>query len=186
MQRIARYALLSLSMLALRAEDPAPAAVPRHVLSNQGIVTLAEAGYDEDFLIDLIQCKQTRFDTTVEGLAYLAKHAISERIVRYMILSQNKVDSPTLTAPAATEPAPMVVVPARIVQAVVVPSPAAKLAGTAVKTVEPQPKGMFVLMEKHLFKNRWYVVSPDVSDRRSSAANKSVKAAARLSLHHKE
>jgi len=163
MQRIARYALLGVSLVALRADDPA---VPRHVLSNQGIVTLAEAGYDEDFLIDLIQCKQTRFDTTVEGLAYLAKHAVSERIVRYMILSQNKVDGPTLAAPAAAEVAPLVAVPARVVrQAVVVPS-----GGTAVKTAEPQPKGVFVVMEKHLFKNRWYLINPNsmpaVSDRR--------------------
>src|SRR5215467_1320297 len=100
MKPIAKYLLLSFSMMALYAEEGATPALPRQVLSNQGIVTLAEAGYDEEFLIDLIQCKQTRFDTTVEGLAFLARHAISERIVRFMIASENKSAGPSLTAPA--------------------------------------------------------------------------------------
>src|SRR5581483_11303966 len=100
MKQIAKYLFLTVSIFALYAEENGPKAnfqtdvvesvLPRHILSNQGIVMLSDAGYDEDFLIDVIQCKQTRFDTTVEGLTYLAKHGISERIIRFMIDNESK------------------------------------------------------------------------------------------------
>ena len=77
-----------------------------------------------------------------------------------MILSQNKSDGPALTVPA--EAAPMVAVPARLVrQTMVVPRSAAAIGGTEVKTAEPPAKGTFVVVDKHLFRNRWYVVTPD-------------------------
>src|SRR5690242_10197283 len=93
MTRMARCALLGIFVLTLWASEEADStvkALPRHVLTNEGIVALAEAGYDEAFLIDLILYKQTRFDTTVEGLTFLADNGISKRIVRYMIANENK------------------------------------------------------------------------------------------------
>src|SRR5690348_9750163 len=105
MKRISNYALLTVSTLTLFAAEKTPAPplfevetveriLPRNVLSNQGIVMLADAGYDEDFLIDLIRLKQTRFDTTVEGLMLLANHGVSERIIRFMLANENKPAAP--------------------------------------------------------------------------------------------
>jgi len=87
--------------------------IPRHVLSNEGIVQLSEAGYDQNFLVNLIQQKQTRFDTSVEGLAFLAEHGIPENIVRFMIANENKPAAVTVSAEPAAAP---IMVPLRVVK----------------------------------------------------------------------
>jgi hypothetical protein len=138
-----------LTLYAQEKETP----LPRHLLTNQGIVALAEAGYDEDFLIDLIQCKETRFDTTVEGLAFLAKHGISERIVRVMIDNEKKPASGASIAP----PQPAHVAPAQVVAATMV-------AGSQVQAVSvpptPAPSAPYVVVKRHWFRSRWYIVNP--------------------------
>jgi hypothetical protein len=67
-----------------QADPPAPPLrIPqKNLITNEGLVTLARAGYDEDFLIDLMRIKRCHFDTSVEGLAYLAGQGISERLVK--------------------------------------------------------------------------------------------------------
>ena len=55
---------------------------PKNALTNEGLVTLAQVGYDEDFILDLMRQKNCRFDTSVEGLAYMATHGLTERIVK--------------------------------------------------------------------------------------------------------
>jgi len=58
-------------------------------INNEGLVVLARAGYNEKFLLDLIRTRDTRFDTSVEGLVYFARQGLSERIVR-AILEQER------------------------------------------------------------------------------------------------
>jgi hypothetical protein len=55
---------------------------PRNALTNEGLVILAEAGYDEDFILELMRIKNPSFDTSVEGLAFMARHGLTERIIR--------------------------------------------------------------------------------------------------------
>lgn len=57
----------------------------RHPLTNAGVLTLARAGYSEEFLLEQIQRGPVRFDVTVEALANLAESGLSERLVRAMI-----------------------------------------------------------------------------------------------------
>jgi hypothetical protein len=57
-------------------------------LSNQDIVTLAGAGFSEEFIVDAIGMSRTRFDLTAPALAELAKHAVSEHIIRVMMEQQ--------------------------------------------------------------------------------------------------
>ncbi|MCC6294856.1 MAG: hypothetical protein IT164_19550 [Bryobacterales bacterium] len=57
----------------------------RNLLTNEGLVRLAEAGYDEVFLMDLIRRKTARFDTSVEGLTYLMKAGLSQQLVRAVL-----------------------------------------------------------------------------------------------------
>lgn len=68
-----RTLLLVSASIAFAASEP---------LTNQGLVQLAEAGYSEAFLLDLIQTRPTRFDTSVGGLVYLAKQGLSEKLLR--------------------------------------------------------------------------------------------------------
>ena len=68
-----RMLLLLSTSVAFAASEP---------ITNQGLVQLAEAGYSEAFLLDLIQTRPTRFDTTVGGLVYLAKQGLSEKLLR--------------------------------------------------------------------------------------------------------
>lgn len=56
------------------ASEVWPQTVPltQNCLTNQDIVTLAKAGFSEDFVIDLIGMSRTQFDLSASGLAELA------------------------------------------------------------------------------------------------------------------
>jgi hypothetical protein len=56
----------------------------REVLTNSSIITLAAAGFNEAFLIELIMKSTTRFDTSADGIASLAQEGITERVIRAM------------------------------------------------------------------------------------------------------
>lgn len=73
----------------------APAAASpllRNVLTNEGIATMAQAGYTERFITDMIHRKQTKFDVSPAGLAWLAQMGLTERIVRAMVANERKED----------------------------------------------------------------------------------------------
>jgi len=53
----------------------------RDMLTNRDVITLANAGLSEQFIIQVVNTSRTRFDTTAEGLADLAKHGITEPIL---------------------------------------------------------------------------------------------------------
>jgi hypothetical protein len=184
MKSILRLITISAALLPLFAgDDPLPRysinvngnKPPRNVLSNEGIVLLSDAGYDEDFLADIIVHKQTVFDTTVEGSTYLANHGISERIIRFMIANERKSAGPVVMAVA---PVAQTVVRGRVVQQkVLVPEngayrqPVAQPAAYsgAVYTMAPaqsaypsQPPvaASYAIVEGHWYGDRWYIVNP--------------------------
>ena len=111
MQAIIRWSLaLGIGILgtvpAVAQSSPAMApAVPlsglgRNVLTNQGVALLARSGYSEGFIIDMIFHKETQFDVSAEGLAWLAKQGLTERIVRAMVANERKEQS-TAIVPAS-------------------------------------------------------------------------------------
>jgi hypothetical protein len=69
-------------------------ALTQNQITNRDIVTLAKAGFNEDFILDFISMSRTRFDTSVSGLADLAKEGLSERLIRAML-------APPAPSPAA-------------------------------------------------------------------------------------
>ena len=81
--------ILSLSILVIvplfAADEVTPFKLPPNILTNQGVVLLLDAGYGEDFLVDLIRTRPSRFDTSAEGLAYLAQHGLCEHVVRFIV-----------------------------------------------------------------------------------------------------
>ena len=75
----------------------------RHLLTNEGIIQLAKAGFDELFIIERIKTSRTRFDTSVEGLVALKQAALSEDLIRTMALEDRRVyPTPLASAPAAS------------------------------------------------------------------------------------
>ena len=56
----------------------------RNVLTNSDIVTLANAGFSEAFILQLVTTSTTKFDMTTDALANLAKNGITEMIIRGM------------------------------------------------------------------------------------------------------
>jgi hypothetical protein len=86
-------------------------------LTNQDVVVLARAGFNERFLIDLIGTSHTHFDTSPKGLAELAKQGLTERLVRAMLAAGQVPLQPTAVpavpgAPPA-QPALFLTVPQR-------------------------------------------------------------------------
>ena len=89
-----RIELLAISASLLLSSSVALAASggQDRLLNNEGLVVLAHAGYNERFLVELIQSQPGRFDTSVEGLVYLAKQGISEKLVRLVIAEQKAAE----------------------------------------------------------------------------------------------
>ncbi len=79
----------------------------RAILTNDGVAILVRAGYSDQFILELIYQKQTRFDTSPEALAALAESGLSPRLVRYMIANPQKEPLPEPVypqPPVYTEP----------------------------------------------------------------------------------
>jgi hypothetical protein len=89
------------------AAEPESIALPRHVLTNDGLIVLARAGLGDGLLVDLVKHKRTQFDTSAEALAQLARQGLSESVIRAVVEKQEQVQlrKPKLTiAPSAGEP----------------------------------------------------------------------------------
>jgi hypothetical protein len=90
----------------------------RSVLSNHDVVTLAKAGFDENFLVNLIVNSRTHFDTSPDALAALAEQGLTQRIVEVMmnpVAAGTPAGAPVPPAAAAAKPVrPSKVSPARL------------------------------------------------------------------------
>src|SRR5580704_7024588 len=91
--------LLTASLAA--AQQYSVAQLKQQPLTNESVVTLAKAGFDELFILQLIHNSRTNFDTSVPGLVVLKQAGVSEDLIRSMAMPQ---PSPP-AAPAATTPA---------------------------------------------------------------------------------
>jgi len=81
----------------------AQVALSQNALTNKDVVTLAKAGFNEEFIIDTMAMSRTRFDVSVNSLAELAKEGITERLIRCMMAA---AAPPTASASAALPVAP--------------------------------------------------------------------------------
>jgi hypothetical protein len=96
-------------------------ALERQTLTNEGVVDLAKAGFSEAFILDLVQFKRTRFDTSVDGLTFLAKKGLSERVIRAIVANSDKPEAGG-TIPPQT-PAGMQILPYYSYNSGYLPSP---------------------------------------------------------------
>jgi len=57
----------------------------RDVMTNEGVVLLSDAGFSDAFVVEKMLLSRTRFDTSVEGLAYLLRNGISQELVQFIM-----------------------------------------------------------------------------------------------------
>jgi hypothetical protein len=84
---------LAASALRLSAQEFTITTLSRHVLTNEGVILLAKAGFDELFIIERIRTSRTRFDTSVDGLVALKQAGVSEDLIRVMALEDQHKDA---------------------------------------------------------------------------------------------
>jgi hypothetical protein len=73
-------------------------------LTNENVVTLAKAGFDELFISQLIHSSRTNFDTSVQGLVVLKQAGVSEDLIRLMAMPQSSPPAAPAAAAAAKAP----------------------------------------------------------------------------------
>jgi len=73
------------------AAEPETMALPRHILTNDGLIVLARAGVGDSLLMDLVRHKRTHFDTSADALALLARQGLSENVLRAVVEKQEQV-----------------------------------------------------------------------------------------------
>jgi hypothetical protein len=62
------------------------APISREIITNESVVTLANAGFSDAFIVEkILTSNRTRFDTSAEGLAYLRMNAIPEDLVQFIV-----------------------------------------------------------------------------------------------------
>ncbi len=106
-KEIVALALLAFGSLAeAQSTVPTPEFLTNSILTNSTIVTLAAAGFNEDFLMKLILKGPTGFDTTENGLASLAKQGINQRIIRAMVQASSRTTDSSPSETNAIRPAP--------------------------------------------------------------------------------
>jgi len=90
-----------LTTLSAAAQQYTVAQMAHQPLNNDSVVTLAKAGFDERFILELIRSSRTNFDTSVEGLVAMKRAGVSEDLIRMMAMPQA---SPPAAAAAAEAP----------------------------------------------------------------------------------
>jgi len=100
-----RPLLMFAFLLGLAGAARAQGGLLENTLTNHDIVVLAQAGFTESFIADLIAVSRTRFDTSVNGLAEMAKEGLNERLIRVIVraAASAPADKPAVpsAAPAA-------------------------------------------------------------------------------------
>jgi hypothetical protein len=76
--------LLLAILLPAAAQDFTVRVLARHPLTNEGVATLAKAGFDELFIVERINTSRTHFDTSVEGMVALKQAGVSEDLISLM------------------------------------------------------------------------------------------------------
>lgn len=59
-------------------------------LTNEGVIALARAGFDELFVAERIAGGRVRFDISVEGLVALKKAGVTEDLIRRMVATEER------------------------------------------------------------------------------------------------
>jgi len=75
------FMVIALLAAACNGQDAGPSG---NVLTNRDVMTLAEAGFGQAFIIEIIDTSRTEFDTTADAIVELKKNGVKEDIIRAM------------------------------------------------------------------------------------------------------
>jgi hypothetical protein len=134
------------------AQEYAANAISRHILTNEGVVALAKAGFDEYFIVERIRTSRTKLDATVQGLISLKDAGLSEDLIREVALQDRRnylAERWSYTAPPESPNSSLT-------------NPLSNPSGNpAASTTPAAPAGSSkVMVEKHWWGFHWVRVSP--------------------------
>ena len=90
-------------ILPVLAQEFAVTALSQHILTNDGVITLAKAGFDELFIVERIRTSRTRFDMSVEGMVSLKGAGVTEDLIDLMALQDRRNRQAALAAAEASQ-----------------------------------------------------------------------------------
>lgn len=93
---------LFLAIASATAQQFTTTTLAHQPLTNENIVTLAKAGFDELFILQLVRTSRTNFDLSVEGLVGLKQAGVSEELIRLMAMPQPSQPAAPAAAAAPT------------------------------------------------------------------------------------
>jgi hypothetical protein len=82
------------------AQDCSATALSRRILTNESVVTLAKAGFDELFIVERIRTSRTRFDMSVDGMVSLRAAGVNEDLIGLMAVRDRRNRQAALSAAA--------------------------------------------------------------------------------------
>jgi hypothetical protein len=95
--------LMAIALCAI-ASTAQEAGGSRTALTNRDVETLADAGFSEDFIVEMIGASRPGFDITAAGVADLKKHGVNENVIRAMLGSHASSGSPKADFGGRTQP----------------------------------------------------------------------------------
>jgi hypothetical protein len=101
--------LVAVSCAALATAADVPTSILRHSvntsITNKDVLTLAKAGFDEEFIIRTLLGARCNCDTSSDALASLAEQGVSQRVIEVM-LDASYVGAPAGVVATSVETAP--------------------------------------------------------------------------------
>jgi hypothetical protein len=95
--------LMAIVLLAI-ASTAQQAGPSRTALTNGDVETLADAGFSEEFIVEMIAAGRPEFDTTASAMAELKKHGVNENVIRAMVGSHSASGGPKADFGGGTQP----------------------------------------------------------------------------------
>jgi hypothetical protein len=104
-----RTALVALSIIFLPGFIPAQAqqvvTIPPRPLTNQDVVRMVKAKFDDATILKAIETRRSSFDLSVDGLVRLKDAGVSQAVIQAMLATGGE-KKPASIAPAAPSPSP--------------------------------------------------------------------------------
>ena len=92
---------IALCAMASTAQEAGPSRTP---LTNRDVETLADAGFSEEFIVEMIGASRLEFDTAAGAIAELKKHGVNENVIRAMVGSRASSGTPKAEFGGPTQP----------------------------------------------------------------------------------
>ncbi len=137
------------------SKTQAKTAQKEEILSNDSILQLLKAGFDEDLVIAKIKSSKCNFDLSIQGMLALKQGGVSDRLMHFMMDPTKPVEPKKETSPIVTPPADQ---PAA--KPVADPPPPSGGVIAAILPPDPaRPAEIGVYIKKD---NQWLEIQPEV------------------------